>query len=528
MNEQIRKLLIDTARTTNQFVFYSEIVSKCNLSINLKSQGGRDQLSRLLGEVSEFENNNGRPLLSSMAIYKDEKKNDHGDGFYVIASRLKKKKFGQLKAQLFGFEEAEQCRRFWQNDRNYKKYFSISASLKQPQTLEDLFIAYTTVKGDTKPHHWKKLYIAFIEDVRKLQKALRQNPQLPLESDQPYKALSPELRSYRSFMLKWLKEHRNGISSRGQSVLSDDDFERIIKDKRFKTIARTVIESPSNESYEWLRDWWIENPRISNRPLLVNRALAACDPAHLSSVVDRPKLLEVINVLSSSFGFQIANPKSNWYEANVQVTAWLDDQLKGVLQSTASNRLEQIIWRNIFTWMIFERFNRKELLPPDTLNWIDKPTNGPAEVRTRKPTFNESDNDYVNLAREQKELGDAGENLVKLYEIDFLKKHGLGAKAKLVEIVKDGKGYDVRSFDKEGNEKFIEVKTTTGDQKTPFFLSENEVAFMRLNKKKYSIYRIFQYDEEYNSGKCFALWGDVEGQILMQPIQYRVSVKGLK
>ena len=40
----------------------------------------------------------------------------------------------------------------------------------------------------------------------------------------------------------------------------------------------------------------------------------------------------------------------------------------------------------------------------------------------------------------------------------------------------DGAGYDIRSFDFSGGERLIEVKTTTGGQMTPFYLSENERA----------------------------------------------------
>ena len=35
----------------------------------------------------------------------------------------------------------------------------------------------------------------------------------------------------------------------------------------------------------------------------------------------------------------------------------------------------------------------------------------------------------------------------------------------------------------------IEVKTTTGNEYSPFFLSENEIDFMRLNENRYCIYR---------------------------------------
>jgi hypothetical protein len=86
-------------------------------------------------------------------------------------------------------------------------------------------------------------------------------------------------------------------------------------------------------------------------------------------------------------------------------------------------------------------------------------------------------------------------------------------------------GFDILSFDEDGNEKYIEVKTTTGDEYASFYLSENEIDFLRLNYGKYCIYRVYRYDEENNFGEFFEINGDVEGQLLMKPTQYRVLIK---
>jgi hypothetical protein len=40
----------------------------------------------------------------------------------------------------------------------------------------------------------------------------------------------------------------------------------------------------------------------------------------------------------------------------------------------------------------------------------------------------------------------------------------------------DGAGFDIASFDPDGRERFIEVKTTNGAATTPFFLTRNEMA----------------------------------------------------
>jgi len=122
MNQKVRKYLIDAARKQGKFVYYSELVEDCGLSINLRTTSGQKQLNAVLDEISEYENSAGRPLLSAMAIYKDIRRNDHGDGFYYRAEKLGKGNARKLKRELFGFSEAENCRRFWQNDENFIKF----------------------------------------------------------------------------------------------------------------------------------------------------------------------------------------------------------------------------------------------------------------------------------------------------------------------------------------------------------------------------------------------------------------------
>ena len=122
MNSKVRKYLIEAARQKGKFVFYSDIVSDCGLKFNLRNTNGQKQLNQILDDISAFENKAGRPLLSAMAIYKDVRKNDHGDGFYYMAEKLGKGNARKLKRDLYGFMEAESCRKFWQIDDSYIKF----------------------------------------------------------------------------------------------------------------------------------------------------------------------------------------------------------------------------------------------------------------------------------------------------------------------------------------------------------------------------------------------------------------------
>jgi hypothetical protein len=57
----------------------------------------------------------------------------------------------------------------------------------------------------------------------------------------------------------------------------------------------------------------------------------------------------------------------------------------------------------------------------------------------------------------------------------------------------DGAGYDILSFDAAGRELLIEVKTTNGGARTPFFLTRNELAVAGERPESWRIYRVHQF-----------------------------------
>jgi len=54
----------------------------------------------------------------------------------------------------------------------------------------------------------------------------------------------------------------------------------------------------------------------------------------------------------------------------------------------------------------------------------------------------------------------------------------------------DGAGYDIRSFDQDGQERLLEVKTTNGSARTPFFLTRNERTIAAECADSWCIYRV--------------------------------------
>ncbi len=85
----------------------------------------------------------------------------------------------------------------------------------------------------------------------------------------------------------------------------------------------------------------------------------------------------------------------------------------------------------------------------------------------------------------------------------------------------DGAGYDVLSFcPNDGREKLIEVKTTNGSARTPFFLSRNERRVSTERPDDWWIYRVHLFAKE---PKIFTLVPPLEGSVNLTPETWRAS-----
>jgi len=122
MNKNIRTYLIELSRQrANQTVTYQKLSDDCSLGLNmLENPSDRTTLGKLLGEISTYEFNNGRPLLSALVLRSGD--NYEGDGFYKLAEDLGFGNWKRLKKEgIFEIQEIKKCIDFWVNDVNYKK-----------------------------------------------------------------------------------------------------------------------------------------------------------------------------------------------------------------------------------------------------------------------------------------------------------------------------------------------------------------------------------------------------------------------
>lgn len=94
-------------------------------------------------------------------------------------------------------------------------------------------------------------------------------------------------------------------------------------------------------------------------------------------------------------------------------------------------------------------------------------------------------------------LGKAGEELVLNSERLTLQQAGRSDLADKVRwtAVQDGDGYgfDICSFEPDGRERLIEVKTTNGWERTPFHISRNELAVAEKRKDDWHLVRVWDF-----------------------------------
>jgi hypothetical protein len=113
----------------------------------------------------------------------------------------------------------------------------------------------------------------------------------------------------------------------------------------------------------------------------------------------------------------------------------------------------------------------------------------PTRLQLLVRKFDPVERDYRNRS-----LGKAGEEFVFDLERRQLTEAGRLDLVRRVRWVAaedgDGAGYDVLSFDPAGHERLLEVKTTNGSARTPFFLTRNERFFAEDRPTDWSIYRV--------------------------------------
>lgn len=121
-------------------------------------------------------------------------------------------------------------------------------------------------------------------------------------------------------------------------------------------------------------------------------------------------------------------------------------------------------------------------------------------------------------------LGEAGERRALEHERAALTRVGRSDLARMVRWVSredgDGAGYDISSFDAEGRSRLIEVKTTNGWERTPFFISLNEIAMSRERPSEWRLFRLWNFSRE---AKAFEIRPPLEAHVSLTCTAFRAD-----
>jgi hypothetical protein len=130
--------------------------------------------------------------------------------------------------------------------------------------------------------------------------------------------------------------------------------------------------------------------------------------------------------------------------------------------------------------------------------------------------------DYALSDARSRDLGCRGERLVVELERQRLLVGGKPELAARVEHVAktrgDGLGYDVLSFDIDGQEKFIEVKTTDYGLLTPYLITSNEIACSDANPDKFELHRLFNFSQR---PQRYVVRGKLRDQLTLEVAAWR-------
>ncbi len=91
---------------------------------------------------------------------------------------------------------------------------------------------------------------------------------------------------------------------------------------------------------------------------------------------------------------------------------------------------------------------------------------------------------------------------------------------RISESLGDGAGYDILSFENDGRERYVEVKTTSLGMHAPFLVSVNEVEFSEQHCEQYWLYRVFNVAKQPT---LFVVRGSLR-KCCLEPTQFRASV----
>ena len=198
-------------------------------------------------------------------------------------------------------------------------------------------------------------------------------------------------------------------------------------------------------------------------------------------------------------------------------------------QRTLTNAVMRWLERNP-EWIERSPTNRPAFGPPASLELPIRPpptmSNGPPPENLEKMMQTARKFDVAGRDERNRARGRAGEERALAHERATL--HGVGRDdlAREVRWVSqedgDGAGYDISSFEPDGRSRLIEVKTTNGWERTPFYISRNEIAVSEERRSEWCLFRLWNFCRE---PRAFEIRPPLEAHVSLTATAFRADFR---
>jgi hypothetical protein len=195
-------------------------------------------------------------------------------------------------------------------------------------------------------------------------------------------------------------------------------------------------------------------------------------------------------------------------------------------QTLLKEEIEEYLSNHPELFGLFDKYIESDISYPEVSDILKSEidtTKVGTKVEEPDTKFNtkKSEQNYYLKELRNKKLGLLGEKFIINFEKEKLISIGQKELSKKIEhisrTVGDSAGFDILSFNEDGKEKHIEVKTTQMGKNAPFYFTKNELNFSVRNQKSYSLYRLFDFQRK---PKFFQLQGSLTSSTKNIPTEY--------
>lgn len=304
----------------------------------------------------------------------------------------------------------------------------------------------------------------------------------------------------------------------------------------FTTFTRVELEKGTYNVKAVIRDMLIQHigkeniPKANvppNRPIRFRvcpkSRIAAGDSLYLQCKFSKPDKNEMTIYFTREELTRVkVEEEDYWY---IYFAAGSDIPVIGILK--------KYVWEDLFaieSESVNLTVDQQEYSIPVTKLNITKEA-PPVSLRVVSGGMNErksmTPEETAEIERDRKVKGNRGEEialeiekqrLIKMGRADLIKK--------IIPIAKnrDGLGYDLVStdIDSEGNEYdiFIEVKATSGDKESPFFITKRELEVSKKRRGYYYLYRIYELKRDSDTVKYYVAKGAIDENFKLIPTEF--------